>query len=90
ITKIQKKGVDELTLNKVKEQIIREREKNLDKNRFWLNRISDSYFKGEDLNIDNFEDRIKAVSSDDIKQVASELIDVKHYVRTVLNPEKKK
>ena len=90
ITKIQKKGVDEVTLNKVKEQIIREREKNMDKNRFWLNRMSDSYFKGDDLNIDNFEDRIKAVSSDDIKKVASELIDVKHYVRTVLNPEKKK
>ncbi len=90
IADFQKKGVDEVTLNKVKEQTLRKRETDVKTNRFWLNKISDSDFNGDPLNVSDFEARVKAVTSKDIQTVVQKYISKDHYVRAVLYPEKKK
>ncbi len=88
---IQKNGPTQVDLDKAKETIIRERETNLKKNNYWLSKIQQSYFLGEDINqMMSFETRLKALTLDDIKTLAAKIFTFNdHYVRVVLVPEKK-
>ncbi len=89
--KLQKDGPTQVDLDKAKETIKRERETNLKKNNYWLNKIEQSYFLGEDVNlINNFDTRLQAISLEDIKLLSQKVFTIKdHYVRVVLVPEKK-
>lgn len=84
-----KKGIDEVTLNKVKEQMLRKRETDVKTNRFWLNRISESNFNGDPLSVNEFEAKVKAVTSKEIQATTQKYINKDHHVRAVLYPEKK-
>ena len=84
-----KKGIDEVTLNKVKEQMLRKRETDVKTNRFWMNRISDSNFNGDPLSVFEFEAKVKAVTSKEIQATTQKYINKDHHVRAVLYPEKK-
>ncbi|MEI6822910.1 MAG: insulinase family protein [Bacteroidota bacterium] len=88
---IQKNGPTQVDLDKAKETIIRERETNMKKNNYWLSKIQQSYFLGEDINqMMSFETRLKAMTLDDIKTLAAKIFTFNdHYVRVVLVPEKK-
>ena len=88
---IMKNGPTQVDLDKAKETIIRERETNLKKNHYWLSKIQQSYFLGEDINqMMSFETRLKAMTLEDIKTLANKVFTFKdHYVRVVLVPEKK-
>ena len=88
---IQKNGPTQVDLDKAKETIIRERETNMKKNNYWLSKIQQSYFLGEDINqMMSFETRLKALTLDDIKTLAAKIFTFNdHYVRVVLVPEKK-
>ncbi|MFA7107235.1 MAG: insulinase family protein, partial [Candidatus Izemoplasmatales bacterium] len=89
MNQINKKGIDEETLDKVKEQMLRKRETDVKTNRFWLSKISESEFNGEPLSVNEFEAKVKAVTSKQIQETAQKLINKDHSVRVVLYPEKK-
>ncbi|MDP1621630.1 MAG: insulinase family protein [Bacteroidales bacterium] len=90
IKKIRKKGPSEVDLKKAKESMIRARETDVEKNEFWLRKMESLYFNNDSPdNIATFNDRVNAVTIDDLKLAASTFIKPDHYVRVVLMPEKK-
>lgn len=93
IQKIQKEGVKEEDLKKVKETRRRELETNFKTNNYWLNMISTCYEEG--LNIADlasfetlyqFTDNIKP---EDIQRASTQYLNLKNYGKFILLPEKK-
>ncbi|NVN95684.1 MAG: insulinase family protein [Bacteroidetes bacterium] len=86
-----KKGPTQIDFDKAKEAVIRERETNLKKNNYWLQKLESAYFDGDDINLTlKFEDRLKAISIEDLKQLSLKCFTKDHYVRVVLMPEEAK
>ncbi len=86
-----KKGPTQVDIDKAKEAITRERETNLKKNNYWLGKLQSAYFDGDDINLMlNFEERLKAITIDDLKQLSLKCFTKDHYVRVVLMPEEGK
>ncbi|UCH13496.1 MAG: insulinase family protein, partial [Bacteroidales bacterium] len=88
IIKIQEQGVSDEDLNKAKEIQRREIEENIKKNRYWLNSLRKCYLYGTDFSrFTDYDKRINAISSGELKRVANEYIDIDEYVKVVLLPE---
>jgi zinc protease len=87
IRTIRKKGVGEEDLNKIKESQRRELEKNIKENGYWIRQLVEAYRLNDPGIITQYIDRINAITSANIKEVARK-IDLKNYVRVVLYPEK--
>lgn len=91
IDKIEKKGPTDIDLKKAKEALVREREVDIKTNKFWLSKLENAYFNGEELkSISDFKDRVEAVSINELKEFTDKYIKKDHYVRVVLKPEDKK
>jgi zinc protease len=88
ISNIQKDGVTDEYVNKVKEAQRRDREKNLKENGFWMGALMNVYRLNDPGTITQYNDRINAITSASL-QAAARKIDLKKYVRVVLYPEKK-
>ncbi|HOI32491.1 MAG TPA: hypothetical protein PLC47_06990 [Bacteroidales bacterium] len=75
-------------LLKVKETSIRERETNEKQNRFWLSNIS---FADQNklplLTISEFNEKVQALTAEDIQKAAAAFLKTEHYLRLVLKPE---
>jgi zinc protease len=84
-------GPNDADLNKVKEQILRGRETSLKTNSYWLSGIAQRDQSGEDITglISAYDDLVKALTPQQFKDAAKKYLDVNHYVRIVLLPEKK-
>ena len=83
-----KKGADEKTLNKVKEQMIVNRGKSRQNNSFWLGQIQNSYRLNESRDyVEQYDQMVKAVTTKDIKALAKKYINLKNYVVVTLRPE---
>jgi len=90
LKKIRKKGPTEEDLNKAKETLIRNRETDLEKNKFWLDRLESVYFDQRDpASVTDFNNRANAVTVEELKNAANDFFDPEHYVRVVLMPEEK-
>jgi zinc protease len=90
IKKIRKNGPSVVDLKKAQETMLRGRETDLEKNEFWLRKIESLYFNHDSPNnIGTFNDRVNAITTDDLKVAASEFLKPDHYIRVVLMPEKK-
>ncbi len=89
ISNIQKNGVTDDYVNKVKEAQRRDWEKNLKENGFWIGALMDVYRLNDPGMITQHNDRINSITSASL-QAAAQKIDLKNYVRVVLYPEKKK
>jgi zinc protease len=89
IGNIQKNGVTDEYVNKVKEAQRRDWEKNLKENGFWIRAIMDAYRLNDPGIISQHNERVNAITSASL-QAAAQKIDLKKYVRVVLYPEKKK
>jgi len=90
LKKLRKKGPTDKDLAKVKEILIRNRETNLEKNKFWLSKIESLYFQERDpASVMDFEERVNAVTVEELKTSANNFFNPDHYVRVVLMPEKK-
>lgn len=90
IKEIQKNGPTEVDLNKVKEQLLRQRETDIKTNEFWLNKLSTLNFNGDPItNVTGFEARVKAVTINDLKE-AAKMIKTDHFVKVALIPDGKK
>ncbi len=88
ISSIQKNGVTDEYVNKVKEAQRRDWERNLKENGFWMSAIMDVYRLNDPGIITQHNERVNAITSANL-QAAAQKIDVKKYVRVVLYPEKK-
>ncbi|WNB17033.1 M16 family metallopeptidase [Marivirga arenosa] len=85
---IKENGVEEEDLAKVKEAQLKGLKENLKKNDYWLNRLFDFYYYGDDLN--NFivsEDKINSLSAEDLKKAANEYLNEDQFVEAILLPE---
>ena len=88
IKKIQKEGIEESVLVKVRESFLKQRETALKENSFWLNTIS-TYDKYQlDLKrLDAFEDRVHAIDSQMVQDAAITYFDFSNMVIGKLYPE---
>ena len=87
IEKVQKEGVPDSDLNKVKEAQRRSLESNLKENRYWMGQLAGAYQLGDPGRITEAAARIEAVTSESLQTVANK-INLKKYIRVVLYPEK--
>jgi len=86
---IKKNGASEEELKTVKEQLLKEREKNMKENSFWLNTISNNYDNGEDImEVLEFDKFVKGLKGSDFKELASKYYDMRNFAKFVLMPEK--
>jgi zinc protease len=88
VKKIQELGISDDDLKKAKEIQRREIEKNLKENRFWLNNLQECYLYGIPFSrFTDYNKMIEDLSSEELKRVANEYIDLDEYVKVVLVPE---
>lgn len=86
----QKKGPKKETLSKVQEQLIRDNESKRKENSYWLSVISSKDYYGDPMETQTkFEDRVKAVTSQDIIQFMNQYFSVDQYIKMYLYPESK-
>lgn len=89
IEEIKKKGIDEVTLNKVKETFKREMEVSLKENEYWANEIIESITFNEPLkNNEEYLKAVLAVTPAQIQKAAQEYLKGDNFIRIVMSPEK--
>lgn len=75
-------------VEKVREMQLRQYEKGLKENRFWLSTLNRYYFRRQDpFIILTFPELVEKLSVQSIQETAQKYFDVNHYVRVVLYPE---
>jgi zinc protease len=91
IDSLKKAGPSDADMTKIKEQILRARETNLKTNSYWLSGIAQRDQAGEDVTglISAYDDLVKALTPQQLKDAATKYFDVNRYVKVVLLPEKK-
>jgi zinc protease len=88
LANIKANGVTKEDLDKVKEAQMKGLKENLKTNDYWLNRLFDFYYYSDDLS--NFivtEDKIEALTTEDLKLVANEFLNEEQFVQAILLPE---
>ena len=84
----QEKGPEQKDLDKVKETWKKQYESSLQNNEYWLNHLSQSFIdQTNPETILSYEQRVNALTTDDLKQAAQKYLDMKNYVKAVLYPE---
>ncbi|HPZ04106.1 MAG TPA: insulinase family protein, partial [Bacteroidales bacterium] len=88
LKKFQKEGPKDETMQKVKQQMVNARQTAMEKNNFWLSYISGKIFDDEPMNtINNYEQAVNAVTTQDIIQFMGKYFDTNHVVRVDMYPE---
>ena len=84
-----KKGCDNETLNKVKEQMLVNRGKSKQNNGFWMGQIQGSYRYNEsrDYQVNNYENMVRKVTPKDIRNLAKKYTNLNNYIVVTLRPE---
>jgi zinc protease len=91
IKNIQANGPDEKDLNKVKETWKKQYEVSLQSNDAWLNNLSQAFINQTNPDaILQYEQKVNALTTDDIKQAAQKYLTMNNYVKAVLYPENSK
>ncbi len=84
----KEKGVEQKTLDKVKEGWRKQHLADMKNNDFWHRHLSHSWIEKEDPElILNYENELNALTVDDVKNAAVKYLDMNNYVKMVLNPE---
>ena len=87
LDKIINEGPTDVDLAKVKEQLIRAREKNIQENNFWTSSIKGSIWYENPLRtLEQYKAAVNAITKDDVQAVAKKYIDHKDHVRVSLKP----
>ena len=75
---------------KVNKAQIKEREKNLKENSYWLSNISYYLGNNDDLNtLPKWEEQINSLTADEIKKAAQKYIDTDNMIKVIMEPETK-
>ncbi|MDD4645179.1 MAG: insulinase family protein, partial [Bacteroidales bacterium] len=89
IERIKKEGPAEIDLAKVKETLIKDYEKQIKQNGFWIGNLKDMYLNGNKIySLDEYKKAVESVTIQDIKATAGKYLDSKQYIRGVLMPKK--
>jgi len=86
---LQIAGASDEDVNKIKEQILRSREEQKQDNGFW-NSVLSFYLENTDedwLDALTYEERVAAITADDVQQAAIDYLNEDNYVEVVLYPE---
>jgi len=82
-------GPSEETMEKVKQQLIKQRETALQTNEFWSQMLPNMWLQGDDVTtIPTFNERVNNLTSKAIADFLQQYFDIEHYVRGNLYPEK--
>lgn len=87
IKDIQENGVEEEYITKVKNTLIRGKEKNMEKNGYWLGQIMNCAHWGYDFAEINDYGKFDKITSEALKEVAQKYIDTENYTHISLYPE---
>lgn len=87
IKDIQENGPTEKDLVKAREIYKRDKEKNLENNRYWLAAIKNGYFYSDDLEDITSYKSMDYLTKDEVKKVANECININSYLKATLYPE---
>lgn len=90
LTKIKTEGVDEETLNKVKETQKQDKIKNLKENRYWLSGIENRvHYKidFEDLSLEALQAKIDKLNSQLIQESVKKYFDEDTLIKTIMTPQ---
>ncbi|MRW94049.1 insulinase family protein [Duganella sp. FT80W] len=88
IQKVQRDGIDEADLNKVKASWIKGYRKGLRENGYWMASLQNAFFNNNNPDeILTYEDRVNALTTADIQQAAQRYLDTNNYLQVVLYPE---
>jgi zinc protease len=91
IARIEKDGVDDTILQKLKEQRVRTQELNVKDNGFWLGSLSDAYEFGDDpTEIPDIKPELARIDNDHLKAAAARFLSTKQYATGILLPKKGK
>jgi zinc protease len=75
-------------LNKVKENWLKNHRESMKTNQYWLSTLRNAEQFGDDpVEMFSFEDRVKALTVNDVQVAAQRYIDTSHYIQVVLYPE---
>jgi zinc protease len=86
--RIKVEGPTETDLAKIKETMVKDYEKNIRQNGFWMGALQNLYVNGDPIrNLDQYKAIIEAVTVDDIRAIAQKYLDPARYVRGVLMPK---
>jgi zinc protease len=86
IDKLIGDGPTEKDLNNVKENLLKTRAENLEKNSFWLGTLSSIEYHGADpKGIFKYEDMVNSLSIESLKEAASKFLDIDH-IEVILLP----
>lgn len=89
IQKIKDNGPLEADLAKVKETMSKKHLEDLKDNNYWLNKLQQTVELGTGSgDLLSFEDRLKAVTTKDLKETAVKYFNMNNYLQAVLYPEK--
>ncbi len=87
VAAVQKDGLGELYLTKVKEQILRRQETDVRENRFWLYELADAWRYGDDpREIPDVKPVLDRITLANVKAAAKKYLDSKDSVLAVLRP----
>ncbi len=88
IEKVRTSGPSDADLAKVKETWKQQYLVNIKDNGFWTRQLIQSVELGSNpANVLNYEKRVDALTTKDLKDIANKYLDTKKYVQVVLNPE---
>ena len=88
IKKIQKEGVSDTDITKVKEVQTKNREENLKRNQYWIGQLNAYYYNESDLDsFYDYEKLVEDLNSEDLQAIATDLIMLEKGIKIVLYPE---
>jgi zinc protease len=88
IKNAQENGVDQKDLDKVKETWKKKYHENLQSNDAWLDNLSSAFIdQNNPENILNYEQKVDALTVQDLQKAAKKFLNMSNYVKVVLYPE---
>lgn len=89
IKTIQEKGPEQKDLDKVKETLKKQNEDAMKENDHWLDALSSAWIEKTNPEwLLSYADKVNALTVQDIQDAAKKYLDMQHYIKAVLYPEK--
>ncbi|MDD3812410.1 MAG: insulinase family protein [Bacteroidales bacterium] len=86
--RIKLEGPSETDLAKVRETLIKDYEKNIRQNGFWMGSLQDYYLNGEKIrSLEEYKAMIESVTVEDIRAIAQKYLTPAKYIKGVLMPK---
>ena len=83
------KGIEQKDLDKVKETLKKQNQDRLTRNEFWLDALSKAFIEKDDPTWHlEYTQKVDALTTNELQQLAKKYFNMKNYIKAVLNPEK--